>query len=192
MTPLSILTPRHEIARQRDSIMGRAADLKVQTNALLELSSEISATREAQTTREIELAQWEDKLRKKAAALDERQRRVEAAERLAQSHALLEQPAPPSTRGQTVNKRSASGPEAVAREILRCGALARGEAADDVPLPTHPVARSIVLAAMMARGEIEPDEQTVPARPRRPAGHYDPKAVAEQIILAGKMRRGEV
>jgi hypothetical protein len=102
------------------------------------------------------------------------------------------------------NSRDKDKPEAVhvatAAEILRAGAVRRGEVTG---LPVDPVARDHP-PGRSAQGRKGPDTMNLPRfrdpfkdlRPAAPPpaapGAIDAKALAAQIVLAGKRRRGEL
>lgn len=106
------------------------------------------------------------RLARERVALDERRATTERAERHAEATAIaadLAHDVDANRPGYTVGlilaaTRKARGvdvaePTGMVADIIRAGKLARGEIADVPALPTHPMAKAIVLAGMRARGE---------------------------------------
>jgi hypothetical protein len=147
--------------------------------------------------RSIELNEREAEISRRSMELDRRERDLDARERELNAEAITatvrENIADGGRRllGQQTNgTRTPAQAQSLADQIVRSGAIRRGEIeAAEPALPTDPLARAIVEAGMIRRGELL---ETSVRPSKKPGSQKSQLSLADQIILAGKIRRGEV
>jgi hypothetical protein len=165
------------LARNAEAIVATAQQSLRQRNVDVAEAENFRATADLRR-READLARREQELTARRETLDRRERQLDGDERrLARERRQQREQEEPSV---PVAPRSGPVLRWSAENIIACGRRARGLDATPPPLPSHPVARAIVLAGMKARGEIR-DERSLPPR----------GSMAWKILAAGAKARGE-
>jgi len=172
---------------QFDGLRERARDLRNRADSLIDLESRVSTSQRNLDARELELNGREQELRRRAAALDDRERKLAQAESVElKTRVDRKLDAARETMGLAAEPRAAAkvfdpakaGPDKLAAMIVEAGRIRRGEVdAAATPLPSDPHARAAVLCGMLRRAEL--------------SGDAEQKAVAELERLTALIMRGQ-